>query len=65
MERVVYVGGFVVSVVLLLFDIYIVVKNVIEIDVVKEGKKDIEFEVVKKVRVIVDELESELIFLFE
>lgn len=64
-ERVAHVGGFVVSAALLPLDIYTVVKNAIEIDAVKEGKKDIEPEVVKKVRAIADELESELTFLLE
>ena len=59
--RVAHVGGFVVSAALLPLDIYTLVKNTMEINAVKEGQKDIEPEVVKKVRAIADELESELL----
>ena len=63
--RVAHVGSFVVSAALLPLDIYTLVKNAMKIDAVKKGKKDIEPEVVKKLRVIADELESEWQFLLE
>lgn len=58
--RVAHVGGFVINAALLPLDIYTLVKNAMEIDASKKGKKVIEPEVVKKLREIADELEREL-----
>ena len=63
--RVAHVGGFVLSAALLSLDIKTLVENAMEIDAGQKGKKDIEPEVVKQLRVIADELESELQFLLE
>ena len=58
--KIVHVGGFVVNAALLPLDIYTLVKAAMEIDELNKGKKDNEPEVVKKLRKLADELESEL-----
>jgi len=58
--KIAHVGGFVVSAALLPLDIYTLVKAAMEIDEINKGKKDNEPEVVKQLRKIADELESQL-----
>lgn len=58
--RVVHVGGFVSNAALLPLDIYTLVKNSMEIDASRKGKKDKEPEAVKKLRKIADDLEGEM-----
>lgn len=60
--RVIHIGSFVVNAALLPLDIYTLVKNAMEIDAFKKGKKDKEPEVVKELRKIADKLERELRF---
>lgn len=58
--NIVWIGIFVVSVVFFFLDIYIMVKLLMEIDLVCKGKKESELEVVKKLRDLVDNLENEM-----
>lgn len=58
--KIVYVGGFVLSVVILFLDIYILVINLKEIYVVWRGIFGNEFEKVKELWKFVDELEMEI-----
>ncbi len=58
--RVVHIGGFVVSAVLLPVDIYTLVTNSMKIDASRKGKKDKEPKAVKKLRELADGLEKNM-----
>ena len=58
--RVVHIGGFAYSAILLPLDIYTVVKASMDIDAARKGKEDKEPEAEKNLRMLADELEKEL-----
>ena len=58
--RVVHIGGFAISAVLLPVDIYTLVTSSMEIDASRKGKKDQEPEAVKKLRELANELEKNI-----
>jgi len=59
-SRVVHIGGFAFSAVLLPLDIYTLVTRSMEIDASRKGKKDKEPKAVKELRELADELEKDL-----
>ena len=58
--KVAHIHGFAFSAVLLPLDIYTMVKNTIEIDASRKGKKDKEPTAVKKLRELADKLNEEM-----
>jgi len=59
-SRVVHIGGFAFSAVLLPLDIYTLVTRSMEIDASRKGKKDKEPKAIKELRELADELEKDL-----
>ena len=58
--RIVHIGGFAISAVLLPVDLYTLVTNSIEVNAARKGKKNKEPEAVRKLRELADELERSM-----